>query len=288
MTADLFDSSDDSGPDDAGWFKCHRKIINSQVFADAELLRVFVWLMARSSFRPHWVTIPAGRGTKTKLLQPDQSIVGRHMAGRELGVPASTFWRRLQRLAELESVKIDSDTNCSVVTLTNWPRYQNDAPQVEQHSDSIRTPFGHLEKNEENEENDKNERSLRPKQRFEPADRALADHIWSKVLSLQPTRKPPDLNRWANTIRLAREADGRTLAGLRDVFDRAHADTFWRINILSPDKLREKFDDLDLKLRKEAPHVNGNRNGHSTPARIRTGEYADPGFNRSTEVGLGR
>jgi hypothetical protein len=27
------------------------------------------------------------------------------------------------------------------------------------------------------------------------------------------------------------------------------ADSFWRLNILSPDKLREKWDDVKLKLR---------------------------------------
>lgn len=69
------------------------------------------------------------------------------------------------------------------------------------------------------------------------------------VLDVQPGRKAPDLTKWANTIRLMREQDARTHADIRDLFAVAQRDTFWRVNILCPDKLRAKWDDVDLRLR---------------------------------------
>ena len=56
-----------------------------------------------------------------------------------------------------------------------------------------------------------------------------------------------------------RERDGRTHEGIRDLFRWANADSFWKTNILSPGKLRKKFDDLLLKQQ-----FNGN--GHADVA----------------------
>lgn len=61
-------------------------------------------------------------------------------------------------------------------------------------------------------------------------------------------RNLPD---WANTIRLMREQDNRDPREIRDVFVWANRDSFWSSNILSPGKLREKWDVLYLKRKKE-------------------------------------
>lgn len=91
-----------------------------------------------------------------------------------------------------------------------------------------------------------------------PEDLATAEWLWAQILVMQPDRKAPDLGKWADTIRLMRERDGRTQDQIRDLFHRVQADRFWRLNILSPDKLRAKWDDLALKLggaRAPAPSI---------------------------------
>ena len=79
---------------------------------------------------------------------------------------------------------------------------------------------------------------------------ATAHWIWDLILELQPGRKPPNFEAWANSIRLLRERDGRTDREIRDLYGWVNRDEFWRLNILSPDKLREKWDDLDLKRKR--------------------------------------
>jgi len=68
--------------------------------------------------------------------------------------------------------------------------------------------------------------------------------VLERIEQMQPGRKKPDLAKWANSVRLMREQDGRTDDDIRGLFQRVQADDFWRVNILSPDKLRAKWDDL--------------------------------------------
>ncbi|TXE25414.1 helix-turn-helix domain-containing protein [Serratia marcescens] len=60
--------------------------------------------------------------------------------------------------------------------------------------------------------------------------------------------KEPNWTDWANEIRLMRSQDGRTHKQICELFAKANRDPFWSKNILSPSKLREKWDDLTLKL----------------------------------------
>lgn len=79
-------------------------------------------------------------------------------------------------------------------------------------------------------------------------DMKTAEWIWKRIVELQPNRKPPKLDKWADTIRLMRMRDNRSLSKICEVFYWANNDSFWKTIILSPDKLREKFDDLSLKM----------------------------------------
>ena len=86
--------------------------------------------------------------------------------------------------------------------------------------------------------------------RFDDEDQELAQWIWELIQKILPNHKPPNLDSWANDIRLMRERDNRSPADIRKVFGWANADTdFWQANILSPAKLRKHFDKLDLKRR---------------------------------------
>jgi len=56
---------------------------------------------------------------------------------------------------------------------------------------------------------------------------------------------------WANTIRLMRKRNKHSLEDIRAVFVWANGDSFWRANILSPDKLRKQFVALDARMRND-------------------------------------
>lgn len=76
--------------------------------------------------------------------------------------------------------------------------------------------------------------------------------MFGLIQAMNPGHRKPNLDHWANDIRLMREQDHRTDEDIRLVFGWANADSFWRTNILSPGKLRDQFDMLNLKRKTPA------------------------------------
>lgn len=89
-------------------------------------------------------------------------------------------------------------------------------------------------------------------------DLTCAQWIWGRIIKLYEQAaetdgelvrpKEPNWTVWANEVRLMRSLDGRTHRQICELFGRANRDKFWCRNILSPSKLREKWDELALKL----------------------------------------
>jgi hypothetical protein len=59
-----------------------------------------------------------------------------------------------------------------------------------------------------------------------------------------PKPTPEGLRRWAYDIDLMMRVDCRSPDEIRELIDWSHRDPFWKANILSPGKLREKWDTL--------------------------------------------
>lgn len=78
-------------------------------------------------------------------------------------------------------------------------------------------------------------------------DRRLAGWIFELVRKLNPNHRPPPWKAWQRELRLMRERDGRTRHQIAALFKWANNDPFWRLNILSPSKLRKQWDQLEVK-----------------------------------------
>lgn len=80
----------------------------------------------------------------------------------------------------------------------------------------------------------------------------MAVYLKEKILSWKPNAKiPNDLNSWADDFRKTVEIDNRTKQEIKDVIDWATSDSFWQANIMSPGKLREKFDTLQAQMNRK-------------------------------------
>lgn len=82
---------------------------------------------------------------------------------------------------------------------------------------------------------------------YSEEDLKAAHWIFGLIQKLNPSSRAPIFESWANDIRLMRERDGRELREICELFRWANQDAFWRSNILSPSKLREKWDQLAIK-----------------------------------------
>ena len=101
---------------------------------------------------------------------------------------------------------------------------------------------------EEEEEDKKKNKTLTSGNKFSDRDMACAENILERVKLVAPSTRPPPLKKWADTIRLMREQDKLTHEKIWAVFAWANQDEFWKSNILSPDKLRKQFAQLDAKM----------------------------------------
>lgn len=89
-------------------------------------------------------------------------------------------------------------------------------------------------------------------------DLRCARWIWTRITALYEKAaetdgeiskpKEPNWADWANEVRLMCTRDGRSHRQICELFGRAQRDMFWCRNVLSPSKLREKWDELSLKL----------------------------------------
>lgn len=84
-------------------------------------------------------------------------------------------------------------------------------------------------------------------------DLDLAVWMWDTLAEQLGQDRPrePNYSRWANTIRLMREQDGRELRHIRVLYDWCRQHDFWAANIQSPDKLRNKWSQLVLQRKTE-------------------------------------
>ncbi len=101
-----------------------------------------------------------------------------------------------------------------------------------------------------------NKNNIISQRKFTDDDLKTSHFIFSKVKSLNAKAKEPNFDSWSNTVRLMREQDKLTHREICEVFSWANQDSFWQSNILSPEKLRKQFNQLQIKM--------GGSNGHQT------------------------
>lgn len=77
----------------------------------------------------------------------------------------------------------------------------------------------------------------------------LAYRLYQKILVDDPSFKQPNMNTWADSIRLMMEQDERTVEQIEYLIDWSQANSFWKSNILSTKKLREKATTLIRQIK---------------------------------------
>ena len=110
---------------DDGWVRLYRKLVDSRVFNNPGLLKVWIWCLLRAAHAGKWVTIRTGRTSTEVWVEPGSFIFGRESAAEKLCMSPSTVWKRLKKLENMRNCDIDSDSNYSVVSIVNWHLYQS-------------------------------------------------------------------------------------------------------------------------------------------------------------------
>ena len=105
-----------------GWLKLHRSIIDSAVFKDLEVLKIWIWLLCNASFDTH-DTLFFG---KVITVHPGQIVTGRKKIAQSTDLNESKVYRALMLLKSLGNIEIKSNNKFSVITIVKWAKYQGD------------------------------------------------------------------------------------------------------------------------------------------------------------------
>ena len=106
------------------------------------------------------------------------------------------------------------------------------------------------------------EREKERKRDTTPADDAAAPPredvealctLLADLIEANGSKRPTITKRWRDAARLMLDSDGRALAEAERVIRWSQADGFWKTNILSMPKLREKYDQLRLRMGATTP-----------------------------------
>lgn len=109
-----------------GWVKLHRAVCESAVFDDAEILRLWIYILINAAHKDH-DTIYQG---KIVHIKKGEFVTGRKILAREFKLSESKIYRMLTTLAELGNIEIKSNNKFSLVTVVNWAKYQDDSENL--------------------------------------------------------------------------------------------------------------------------------------------------------------
>ena len=101
-----------------GWVKLQRQFVNWQWFKDGPTLHVFVYMLCNANNAANFNC----HGT---VLQPGQLITGRKAIATACGLTERAVRTAINHLKTTNEITTTTTNKFTVVTLTNWAKYQN-------------------------------------------------------------------------------------------------------------------------------------------------------------------
>lgn len=103
------------------WFKFYRSIVESSVFEDAEVLKVWIWLLCNVAYEEHDVVFYG----KIVHVNVGDLPTGRKKIAQKINMSESKVYRALNILKGLGNITIKSNNKYSIITVVNWEKYQS-------------------------------------------------------------------------------------------------------------------------------------------------------------------
>ena len=174
------------------------------------------------------------------------------------GISIQNVRTSITRFEKLEFLTNESTKTGRLITVLNWHMYQVERmrPNKATNIDLTKTqqrPNKDLTTIEELKELNK----LKTKDPFCPKsdEIILTNFLLDKIKGNNPKFKEPNIQQWAKEMDYILRVDKRSIEDVRKTIEWCQNDSFWKTNVLSVVKLRNKFDMLYVKMNsvKEQP-----------------------------------
>lgn len=285
-----------------GWIKFHRKILENEIWRDITTFRLFTLLLLKASHRDgvkiNGIELKRGQYIRSysKLVE---DLEYKEKRGYKR-VSKSTILRSIKKLVSEGIVSINETDNGTLFTILKYQEYQWFDSDSEKLNETVNEPLSKRNRNDietktiikelKNAEEYINT-SCRKSKTYDQVSvhYQLALRLLNRIKENFPGYKEPNLQKWSNDIRLMMERDNRTEKQVAYLIDWCQQDSFWKSNILSPSKLREKFDQLAIKVKSDKSKQSGEQQkkliSTERPAHLKEPEVTEE-MNRQIEEAL--
>jgi len=178
-----------------------------------------------------------------------------------LNLKPDSVYRHLKSLAKLGLIDYvkNGKKDCVILTKKGKSYYVGNKSEKEESSEINPSEFGNKsENNSEMNPTYKNTNLIRvtrdkskelTSSSYTSAEK-ISNYLLSKIISVNPKFKKPNLKGWIDEIEKAIRLDNRTEQELINAIDWIYtpAGSFWQKNILSGKKLREKYDTMNMQV----------------------------------------
>jgi hypothetical protein len=234
-----------------GYIKLYRKLLDNPIVCkDGDYLAVWIYLLLNATHKEYQSLF---KGDKITLL-PGQLITGRKVISTKLNISESKVQRILKSFENEQQIKQQSSNQNRLITILNWVEYQTTEQPVEQPVNNERTTDEqrvNTNKNVKNVINNIN--NNRPKYPDESFEKKCVNYLIESIKTEMPNAKLPttdkDIDKWCDHIERMIRLDKRTEGDIWDTLVYARTDSFWKANIRSTSKFREKYETLYLQMK---------------------------------------
>lgn len=256
-----------------GAFQTSREIFENPIWTDVVKFRIFFYIYGNAVFAKEGTNIAGIHLNRGQYLRSYRNLQNdlAYMEKRAFKYYSlNTIKSKIEQLVKENRIEIETTDYGTLFTVLNYEEYQGferyTKPISEQQQNSNRTASEQQQNNNKNVNNDKNDKNVKDSTSGKRKKRVYADDDPCKILSntlLKVIRKnheikEPDLDKWANTIRLMIEKDKRPGKDIQELILWSGEDDFWYKNILSADSLRKHYDKMKAQ-RNNPTKKNGGR-----------------------------
>lgn len=224
-----------------GWVKLHRSMLDSPIFSNAELLRLWAYLLMHAAYTEVDVMV----GNQMIHLKPGQLVTGRKKISRDLGPDESKIRRLINKLELAGNVTITPTNKFTLVTIENWDFFQGGEGKAASKIADNRPTDDQQMTTKKKEENYK--KSFSPDGEAYRCALFLAKNIHQRLPKSKPTTEAT-LQKWADQMDKLHRLDGYSWETIAEVLDFSQRDEFWGTVILSAGKFRKQFTQLMARL----------------------------------------
>lgn len=132
-----------------GWVKLHRQLLNSQYGNNLELMGLFSSLLLMANHKTGYTP----DGTKIK---PGQLMTSHVKLAAVFKTNRTTLRRKLEKLENAQQIKQQTSSKNTIITITNWHKYQASEQDNEHQANIKRTSSEHQVNTNKNDNNNKN------------------------------------------------------------------------------------------------------------------------------------